>query len=80
MKLGNLDKNNRLTDFLEILKNFSKQNPYPNVNLPNNTTSQKIVNRLYASSQKESKEWTEEDIELIDNLLLTNNEKIFQLL
>lgn len=76
VKLGKTNKENHLSDFLEKLQFFSQNNPYPVVKLPSETTGQKIVNRFYSQNKCETKIWTQNEIKLIDDLLLSNNEKL----
>ena len=76
VKLGKQSNENKLNDFIEKLQIFSNSNPYPLVKLPSENANLKIVNRFYAQSKSETKIWTQKEIKLIDDLLLSNNEKL----
>lgn len=69
-------EDNQLNAFFEKLKEFSDKYPYPKVNLPNTLNNLPILSRLYISNViSQEKEWEQKEIDLIDELLLSNNEK-----
>lgn len=77
-KVGISEQNgeNHIDAFLQSLKQFSQQNPYPKVDLPNTMNNLPIINRFYIPNvMEQEKEWEQKEIDLIDQLLLSNNEK-----
>lgn len=70
---------NELDVFLTSLSEFSRNNPYQKVNLPSTARNAQINVRLFSTNnQFEPKKWSDSEIELIDQLLLSNNgKKIF---
>ena len=69
-------QNNQLIDFLEKLRMFAYENPYSKVKLPLTTSNIAIIQRMYVQSTLYGiKVWEPREIDMIDSLLLTNNEK-----
>ena len=63
---------NQLDEFIEMLRKFSIENPYPKVKLPSTTSNIAIMQRMYIQH-------TQYGVKAWDPLLLANKEKTIYL-